>query len=198
MNQISSNVQQPKWGMFYACFKLNINCILFFFSPNPLQSDCLEAGKLHMLSTSNYFVCFVSERASRVTMWQAERTPSQSCLFDCRLASAFDVFKFIVHVCPHVFFFPPALTGLLRQLQLRELGPPRAAAGNRGALPQARPAGLERGRTDRAAHRSLRLLLLWVHTHVHLPATAFTNISMGRYIYLITWVLNTFTFEAKY
>lgn len=105
MNPISSNMRQPKWGMFYTWFKLNINCNLFFFSPNPLQSDCLTAGKLHMLSTGNYFVCFVSERAFRARMWRAERTLSQSCLFDCRLASAFDVFNFIVRVCPHVFFF---------------------------------------------------------------------------------------------
>lgn len=51
-------------------------------------------------------------------------------------------------------------TGLLRQLQLGELRPPRAAAGNRGALPAARSVGLERGGADRTAHRSLRLLLL--------------------------------------
>lgn len=107
MNPISSNMQQPKWGMFYMCSKLNINCNLFcFFSPNPLQSDCLTAiGKLDMLSTGNYFVCFVSEHAFRVMMWRAERTLSQSCLFDCRLASAFDVFNFIVRVCPRVCFF---------------------------------------------------------------------------------------------
>lgn len=142
-------------------YKLHFGVV--FFSPNPLQSDCLTAGKLHMLSTGNYFACFVSERAFGVRMWRAGRTLSQSCLFDCRLASAFDVFNFIVRVCPRVIFiylFFSTLTGLLRQLQLRELRPPRAAAGNRGALPQARPAGLERGRTDRAAHRSLRLLLL--------------------------------------
>ncbi len=88
---------------------------------------------------------------------------SQSCLFDCRLMALMYLISLCVHVCVCVFVF----TGLLWKLQLGERRSPRASAGNRGTLPEARPAGLERGRTDWPAHRSLWLLLLWVETNTH-------------------------------
>lgn len=159
-SEISLNMKWCEQGVSYKHLKLNTICNFLFKSPAVRLS---YGGHIRFVDY-NYFVCFVAGHL-RGRMWWVEQMLLLQVpkLLVWLQACGFDVFNFIVCARVCVFLF----TGLLWELQLGECSSPRAAAGNRGTLPEARPAGLEWGRTDWSAHRSLWLLLLWVEATTH-------------------------------
>lgn len=144
---------------------------------NPLQSDCLSRHIRYVDIIILYVLQVCTFRAGcGCGEWNAYScSKSRSCLFDCRLVAL--MYLISLCVCSMCVF-----TGILWELQLGERSSSWAAAGNCGPLPQTRPTGLEWGGTDRSAHRSLWLFLLWVerntHTHSH---TLWTYSYCNRY-----------------
>lgn len=124
---------------------------------------------LYMMSTPNYRACYANIFwAAIVTKINVLVSDPQASCSTARLCHL----RILSHLCARTF------TGLLRELQLWECRAPRAAARDSGPFPEVRPAGLEWGRSHRSAHRSLRMLLLWVETHAHVHFHSYTTEQM--------------------
>lgn len=134
-----------------------------------------------MMSTPNYHACYANifwAIVTRINVLASDPEASCSTARLCHLRT-------LSHPCACTF------TGLLRELQLWECRAPWAAARDRGPFPEVRPIGVEWGRSHRSAYWSLRMLLLWVETHVHVHfhsyATVPEQMQINNYIlkYLI-------------